>query len=114
MQDFVLKRGTLSLTEEYYNRKSNNIFDNGNDSGKEDYDHFDLIDEKMLDDISYKSSCCIPMHTPGLHLAFRLLLPLSVSQVSCHRTFLNYMMRKLENYSDEFDATRITGDSGRT
>jgi hypothetical protein len=46
-----------SLTEEYYNTKSNDSYDNGNDYDEEDYENFDLIEEKILD-IPQKSSCC--------------------------------------------------------
>ncbi|XP_060878267.1 52 kDa repressor of the inhibitor of the protein kinase-like [Metopolophium dirhodum] len=63
LQDFALKWETLSqsLTEEYYNTKSNNSSD------KEDYENNDLIDETILDNIPQESSC--------------------LSQVSCERSF---------------------------
>jgi hypothetical protein len=46
-----------SLTEEYYNTKSNDSYDIGNDFDKEDYENFNLIEETILDDIPQKSSC---------------------------------------------------------
>jgi hypothetical protein len=54
LQDFALKWETLSqsLTEEYYNTKSNNSSD------KEDYENNNLIDETILDNIPQESSCC--------------------------------------------------------
>jgi hypothetical protein len=41
-----------SLTEEYYNTKSKNKFDN------KDYENSSLIHEAFLDEIPQKSSCC--------------------------------------------------------
>lgn len=111
LQDFALKWETLSqsLTEEYYNTKYNNTgsSDIENNYDKEDYENSGLIDETILDDIPQKSSCykssdkkchicCFfvlvryNLYTNaylGLYLAYKLLLTLSVSQVSCERTF---------------------------
>jgi len=103
LQDFALKWETLSqsLTEEYYNTKSNNSSD------KEDYENNKLTDETILDNIPQESSCCkssdkkchiccffvlvrYNLYTnayPGLYLAYKLLLTLLVSQVSCERSF---------------------------
>lgn len=59
MQDFALKWETLSqsLTEEYYNTKSNNSSD------KEDYENNDLIDETILDNnITYREKVLVVNH----------------------------------------------------